>query len=147
MDPLRTLRARAGRAPKKGRSRMGPSGHPYKWDEYCYACKHAYAYETLSTFSRTISLFFKCLGSSQVLKIKVPGGHEDLKNGMRYQIHQGLGCRVDETLDRGLHEWGYVLSVYPWWRYVPSLWVNWRYVVPSLWVKWRYVPINQSITV
>jgi len=34
------------------------------------------------------TFFSKCLGSSQVLKIKVPGGHEDLKNGMRYQIHQ-----------------------------------------------------------
>ena len=28
--------------------------------------------------------------SSQVLNIKVPGGHEDHKNKVRYLIHQGL---------------------------------------------------------
>ena len=27
-------------------------------------------------------------------KIKVPEGHEDLKNGMRYQIHLGLGVSM-----------------------------------------------------
>ena len=34
--------------------------------------------------------FFKVFRIKSSTKIKVPEGHEDLKNGMRYQIHLGI---------------------------------------------------------